>query len=498
MAEAGNRALRARLPWAALLLAGLIGLSLGARGSEGESSPAPESTAAEAASDRSAPSEAAPGLVLAVTIDGAIGPATTALMEEAIDAAGEKNAAALVLELNTPGGLVVSTREINAAILASDTPVIGYVAPSGAHAASAGTFILYATSLAAMAPGTNIGAATPVQMGGMPGSPTEPQTPPDGEGAGEGDKPEGEAKDDAPKSGTALERKSTNDAAAYIVSLAELHGRNAEWAEKAVRDAETLTANEALEENVIEVVATSLEDLLAKADGRSVIVDGEERTLATKGARVERHKAGFLIEVLAVLANPNVAYFLLMIGLYGLIFEFANPGTIGPGVIGAICLILGLYALNQLPLDYTGVALIVLGLLLMAGEAISPSFGVLGLGGIISFIIGSALLFDTDRPEFQLSWTTIFVAAALSGGILILLLAYVWQSFRQKVVTGREEMEGILARVLDWEGTEGHVWAHSERWTARGPKGLAEGDPVRVTELDGLVLVVSAASEGGR
>lgn len=460
---------------------------------EPEPKPTPQSAAPEA-------SEETPK-VLSVSITGPIGPATTALVTEALERAREEEMAAVVLQIDTPGGLVTSTRAINTEILASRVPVIGYVAPSGAHAASAGTFILYATGLAAMAPGTNIGAATPVQMGGMPGSPQQPGNAPPGGGSpdkeqsSDADEPQSAAGGASQQSGSDLANKAKNDSAAYIVSLAELHGRNADWAEKAVREAATLTASAALEKQVVELVVPDLETLLQEADGRAVLADNREVTLKTAGADIVTHEPGFLIEILSLLANPNIAFILMLIGVYGLIFEFANPGTVGPGVIGAMCLILGLYALNQLPLDYAGLGLVGLGLLLMAGEAISPSFGILGLGGVVSFIIGSAILIDTDAENFQLAWSTILVAAAVSAGMLVVVLAFVVRAFRARIVTGAEEMIGARARVLDWQLGKGHVHAHGERWQAQGPAQLSPDEMVEVRSLDGLTLTVIPLSQ---
>jgi membrane-bound serine protease (ClpP class) len=381
-------------------------------------------------------------------------------------------------------------RKIIAAILASPVPVVGWVAPPGAHAASAGTYILYATHVAAMAPGTNLGAATPVQLGGggLPTGEDEDR---------QGDAEDGEGGDDkVPKD--AMEAKMVNDAVAFIRSLAELHDRNAEWAEKAVREGASLSAEQALKEGVIELMAGDAATLLDEIDGRTVTVGGAERTLATRGAVLEHLEPSFLTRTLSLLSDPNVAFLLLMIGVYGLIFEFSNPGSIGPGVVGAICLLLGLYALHQLPLDYAGLALLLLGIAFMVAEAVTPSFGVLGVGGLVAFIVGAAMLIDTDLPAYQLSWWAIAGAAAVSALLLILLLGYLWRTYRGR---GRADGTGLIgapATVLDWSaaaGTqgEGHVWVHGERWAARGDPGLAPGEAVRVQALEGLTLVVGHA-----
>ncbi|HLS18381.1 MAG TPA: nodulation protein NfeD, partial [Paracoccaceae bacterium] len=300
-------------------------------------------------------------LVIAGAVEGAIGPATAHHLSRLIDQAEERDAVALVLRLNTPGGLTDSTREIISEILTSNVPIIGWVAPPGAHAASAGTYILYATHLAAMAPGTNLGAATPVQMGGLPGP-----DPGDGDESGgdsEGDEEAGAKQ--APPQGGAMERKVTNDAVAFIRSLAELRGRNADWAESAVRDAASLPASEALEKHVIDLIAGDLATLLADADGRKVSMPGGDVVLHLDGATVEQVEQGAITRLLGVLSNPNIALILMMVGLYGIIFEFATPGSFGPGIIGVIALAIGLYSLNMLPLDYAGLGLIGLGVAMM-------------------------------------------------------------------------------------------------------------------------------------
>lgn len=450
---------------------------------------------------------AAAGLGLIVDIKGAIGPASARHLGDALQEAALRNAEIVIMRMDTPGGLVTSMREMIRDILGSRVPVIGFVAPPGAHAASAGTYLLYATNIAAMAPGTNVGAATPIQIGGFPGlpSPEEPKDKKptsdqrgdegkseDGKGKDSGEKPAGEA---APQD--AAKAKAVNDAVAFIRSLAELRGRNAEWAERAVRQAASLSAKQALELGVINILANDIQDLLDQLDGRSVIISGKEQTLSTKNLRIEVFEPSFMTRLLGQLANPNVAFILMLIGVYGLIFEFANPGSIGPGVIGAICLVLGLYALNQLPLDYAGLALLLLGLGFMVAEAFTPTFGVLGIGGLIAFVIGAAFLIDTDVPAYQLSWSVIAATAALSGLLLTLLLGYVWRSQRRAVVTGAEHMVGDIAEVIDWADGEGHVWTAGERWQARGEGSFEPGQKVRIDRLDGLTLIVSPATGAG-
>ena len=422
-------------------------------------------------------------LAITIEITGAIGPATARHVRNGLERAQGRRAEAVILRLNTPGGLATSMRDIIADVLASPVPVIGYVAPAGAHAASAGTYILYATHVAAMAPGTNLGAATPVQIGGPPpGLPTRPDD--DDE---EGKDNKDQAKPSASKDPMAA--KVTNDAVAFIRSLAELRGRNAEWAEQAVRKAATLSAQAALSHHVIDAVARTSEELLAKVDGRDVEVAGETRRLQSRGATIETAEPGWLIRLLGVITNPNVAFLLMMVGLYGLILEFSNPGAIAPGVIGAVCLVLGLYALNMLPVDYTGLALMFLGLAFLVAEAFTPTV-VLGIGGLTAFLLGAAILVDTNEPGFQLSWTVIGAAAATSVGLLTLTLGYVWRMRHQPVRTGVPAMLGQSAEVLDWSGEAGHVLALGERWQARAAQTLVKGDWVEVTGIDGLTLVV--------
>jgi len=422
-------------------------------------------------------------LALIVSIDGAIGPASASYVKEALAKASERRAEVVLLRLNTPGGLNSSMREIIADVLASPIPVVGYVAPSGAHAASAGTYILYATHIAVMAPGTNIGAATPVQIGGpLPGLPSGPA-----------DK-DGKDKKDEPKD--AMTAKVTNDAVAFIRSLAELRGRNADWAEKAVREAATLSANAALEAHAIDLVARDQAELLRQLDGRVVeVAGGKTQRLVTKDAAVEAIDPGPISRFLAVITDPNVAFILLMVGIYGLIFEFMSPGAVAPGVVGAICLLIGLYALNLLPINYAGLALMLVGLVLLTIEAFNPTV-VIGLGGIIAFVLGALMLFRGEAPGYHLSWWVIGITAAVFAGFALVVLGSLRRVGRAPALVGAQAMRGLPAEVLDWNGNEGHVFAHGERWQARGAETFKPGETVEVANIIDLTLLIRRAPTG--
>jgi membrane-bound serine protease (ClpP class) len=419
---------------------------------------------------------------LNVEIDGAIGPASARQLKEALAVATGRNAEVVILQIDTPGGLVTSMREMIADILASPVPVIGYVAPAGGHAASAGTYILYATHVAAMAPGTNLGAATPIELGGpLPSLP----------GPG-GDKDTGKDQKNAtgpPPSGDAMMVKVTNDAVALIRSLAELRGRNADWGEKAVREAASLSANAALQEHVIDFVARDTTELLQLADGRTVEVSGKKQVLATKGLPVETLDPGWFIRLLAVITDPNIAIVLMLVGVYGIVFEFTSPGAVAPGVIGTICLVLGLYALNLLPINYTGLALMLLGIAFLIVEAFNPTV-VLGLGGVSAFLLGAAMLLKIEGPGFEMSWAIIGAAAALTLGLALLTGSYLWAARRSLPRVGAQAMHGLPAEILDWSQGEGHVLAQGERWRAKADEPLAPGDSVEVAEVKDLVLMV--------
>jgi len=414
--------------------------------------------------------DGAPALL--VPVEGPIGPHVTRQIGKAIAAAEARGAPLLILRLDTPGGLVSATREIVKAILAASVPVAVHVAPEGARAASAGTYILYSAHIAAMAPGTNLGAATPISMGG--GGPA----PAGGEDGGK----------------TALETKQVNDAVAWIRSLAELRGRNADWAEKAVREGASLTADAAREKGVVEVIAADAQALLAAVDGREVTLDSGAARLATAGARLEVIEPGWQTRILAILANPNVALLLMTLGFYGLIFELSSPG-LGPGIPGAIALLLGLYSLNLLPLNYAALALIGIGLALMAGEAMSPGVGILGAGGAAAFAIGAALVVETDSAAFRIDWALIAVLTALSLALVTLVLGAVARTHGRPARASAGRMDGTNGQVITWSGTAGRVRAHGEDWAATGPAGLSAGETVTITAVDGLTLRVARAGQ---
>ncbi|MGV5492986.1 NfeD family protein [Pseudomonas sp. XP2] len=421
--------------------------------------------------------QAAPGAVWVLGIDDAIGPASADYLIRSLGQAQAQGAQLVVIRMDTPGGLDSAMRQMIKAILASPVPVATYVAPSGARAASAGTYILYASHVAAMAPGTNLGAATPVQIGGPPGAPKD-------------DKAKGS--DDE-----TLARKRVNDATAYIRGLAQLRGRNADWAEKAVREAVSLPASEALRLNVIDQVADDLPALLRKLDGKTLVVAGQPRQLHTASASLVEHLPDWRTRVLAVITNPSVALILIMIGVYGLLFEFMSLGSTVGGVVGGICLLLALYALQLLPVSFAGVALIVLGIAFMIAEAFLPSFGVVGFGGIVAFVVGALILIDTDAPGFGIPLALIGTLGVLSALLIGGVLGMALKARQRALVSGDAGLVGSLVpvtQVMAGNPLRGVVLAQGEQWQVQCATPLQAGQNVRVTARHGVMLDVSPAA----
>jgi membrane-bound serine protease (ClpP class) len=423
------------------------------------------------------------GMVAQIALDGPIGPAAAEYFDDASQRAVADGAVAIVLRLDTPGGLAESMRQIIASMLACKLPVLVYVAPAGARAASAGTYILYAGQVAAMAPATHLGAATPVQLGGATPMPDA------------ADKPAAGASAESPpaKGADAESHKVLNDSIAYLRSLAQLRGRNVAWAEQAVRGAATLTASEAAQQQVIDFVATDVADLLVKADGRRVQVGDRSITLRLKGASVRDYAPGARTRFLAIITSPTIAYLLLLGGIFGLLLEALHPGAMLPGIVGGICLLIGLYALQLLPVNYAGLALMALGVALLVAEAVNPSVGALGAGGLVSFVIGSVMLMKTGMPGYGVN---LGVIAGLATGAAALLALIVWLVFRSRrahQVNGDDAMLAQFGELLESVSAGGEGWAmlRGERWRVRCDNALPAGARVRVVRRHGLLLWVA-------
>ncbi len=423
-----------------------------------------------------------PHQALVLEIQGAISPAVSNYIKQGMVKAAAGNVALVILQMDTPGGLDRSMRDIIQMILASPVPVVTYVAPEGARAASAGTYILYASHVAAMAPATNLGAATPISIGGLPGS-SKPQD----------DKKK--AKDDlAIDDASTLRRKIINDASAYIKALAERNGRNAEWAVRAVREAVSLSAEEALHLKVIDFVASDLTDLLRQLDGHQIKLNSKPYSISTKNLTITRIEPTWRYKLLSVISDPSVAYFLLLFGFYGLIYELANPGIFLPGVAGGISLLLAFYAFQILPINYSGLALILLGMVFLISEAFIPSFGSLGIGGIVAFAVGSLILIDDE--SLRIPTSLIIGTTAVSAVFILLLTGRALTIRKKKVRTGAEALIGMIGEAAEDFDGEGRIWLLGESWQAISSEKIRKGEKVKITSRNGLQLTVESQKGG--
>lgn len=403
--------------------------------------------------------------VTVLDIDGPIGPIAVKLIEKAIEQAEDTRSEALVIRLNTPGGLTSSTWKITTAILNADVPVIVYVWPAGARAGSAGVFITYSAHIAAMSPGTNIGAATPIQMEG--------------------------------KMDSTLATKVTNDAVANLKAMAQKLGRNEDWIERAIRDGESITATEALDSNVVELIADDMIDLLAKIDGWAVELPYGIDTLRTAGAATTKVEKSFSDKILEVLSDPNIAFVLFTLGTLGLVMELYNPGTIVPGVVGGICIILAFFSFQVLPINFSGIALILFAIILFLLEIKVPSYGILSIGGVISLVLGGLFLIDSPGPYLQVSKSLIISVAIVAAAFFLFVIRYIVKAHRKQVETGHEGMIGQVAKVKERIDPEGLVYVAGALWKAVADEPIDAGARVTVVASDGMVLKVRKESQGG-
>ncbi|MBY7731128.1 nodulation protein NfeD [Vibrio splendidus] len=434
--------------------------------------------------------------VWVIEINGGIGPATSDYLTREIEQAHDEQAKLIILKMNTPGGLDTSMRDIIRAITTSPIPVATWVGPAGSRAASAGTYILLASHIASMAPGTNLGAATPVSLGGgkAPSNPLSPQddTNKDDDTSAANESTQEPQNSDQVKATTAMEKKVINDAAAYIVSLAKLHNRNEEWAEKAVREAASLDSDNALTLNVIDFIASDLQQLVELSNGRAITINGVSQEIQLNEVAFVEREQDWRFSLLSVITNPNVAYILMLIGIYGLLLEFYNPGVGLPGVLGGICLLLAMYSLQMLPVSYAGLALILLGIALMVAEAFSPSFGIFGLGGVAAFTLGSIMLMDTEVPGYQIALPLIIGISLFSVAFIVVTISMLVRVRNKPVTTGMEAVVGDTGKVVSGFPGSGRVLVEGEIWQAKCASELQAGQIIRVTKLTGLSLDVEA------
>ena len=435
----------------------------------------------------SAPLVQANGTAILLNLEGAIGVATAEYIISGIDEAENRGAELVIIRMDTPGGLVNPMRDIVKAILSADVPVATYVSPGGARADSAGTYILFASHIAAMAPTTHLGAATPVALGG--GGPRDKDNSDDDKESDSNDE-KGEINPDS-----AMEKKIMNDSIAYIRGLAEAHNRNADWAEKAVTEAATLTATEALENNVIDLIAVNQAELLQKINGRELEVNHRTIALETESIDIETIEPSWRIKVLSTIASPEVALLLLTIGIYGLLFEGYNPGAIVPAVVGVICLLLAAYALQVLPVNYAGLALIIVGIALIIAEAMIPSFGALGIGGIAAFIFGSIMMFDSGIPGFSISVVFVVALATLASLFLLWIVSYLVRLRRRGATSGKASILGGTGTAMESFTGDGKIWLEGETWTAVSKVPVEKGQAVVVRAINGLTLEVEPANQ---